>query len=415
MQKSDVASMKLAGEGADKIYLAERQMPVLVALRARYAKSSHLKGLTIGMCMHITKETAVLCKTLKAAGAKVALCASNPLSTQDDVAAALVKEGIFVYGRKGESTGKYKEHLRAVAMHKPNIVLDDGGDLTVEMLQNHKDKLGLVIGGCEETTTGVIRLKAMERDGVLKYPVVAVNDNNTKRLIDNYYGTGQSTIDGILRATNILLAGKSFVVCGYGPCGKGLSQRAKGMGANVIVCEVNPFNALQAHLDGFRVMPIAEAARIGDIFVTVTGNTGVITYAHMLTMKDGAILANSGHFDVEVDVATLNKKAKSKRRVRQHLDEYLLSNGRRVYVCGEGRLVNLAAAEGHPSEVMATSFLGQCFAIEYLLKNMGKLPPKVLRLPEEYDQEIARLQLEAFGVKHDSMTAEQEKYVHSWK
>ncbi|MCX8200002.1 MAG: adenosylhomocysteinase [Candidatus Micrarchaeota archaeon] len=415
MQNHDIANLRLAGEGAAKIYLAERQMPVLTNLRATYSKSKFLKGLTIGMCMHITKETAVLCRTLLAAGAKVALCASNPLSTQDDVAAALVKDGIHVYGKKGETIGEYKRHLRAVAMHRPNIILDDGGDLTVEMLQNHKEKLGLVIGGCEETTTGVIRLKAMERDNVLRYPVIAVNDNNTKRLIDNYYGTGQSTIDGILRATNILLAGKSFVVCGYGPCGKGLSLRAKGMGANVIVCEVNPFNALQAHLDGFRVMPIEEAARIGDIFVTVTGNTHVITYEHMLTMKDGAVLANSGHFDVEIDVEALNKKAKARKKVRQHLDEYLLVNGRRVYVCGEGRLVNLAAAEGHPSEVMATSFLGQCFAIEYLVENMGKLPAKVIRLPEEYDLKIARLQLEAFGIKHDKMTEEQEKYVKSWK
>jgi len=409
----EVKDISLAEQGSMNIELAERRMGALLKIRERFAKEKPFAGLTVGMALHITKETAVLVRTLAAGGAKVAIASCNPLSTQDDVAAALAKDGFAVYGYKGESSEDYYRYIDAVISANPNITIDDGCDLVTRLHTKYPEKMKNIIGGCEETTTGVIRLRAMERDGVLRYPMIAVNDNKTKHLLDNYYGTGQSTIDGLLRATNILIAGKNFVVCGYGDCGKGVALRAKGLGANVIVTEVDPFKALQAALDGYRIMPIGEAAKIGDIFVTVTGDKNVITVEHMKQMKDNAVLANSGHFDVEIDVHGLEKIAK-KRRVRPFLDEYTLGK-KRVYVCGEGRLVNLAAAEGHPSEVMATSFAGQALACEYLVKNKGKLPVKVLELPAEIDDKIARLQLEAMGIVIDTLTEEQKKYLHSWQ
>jgi len=409
----EVKDISLAEQGKMNIELAERRMGALMKIRERFEKEKPFAGLTIGMALHITKETAALVRTLAAGGAKVAVASCNPLSTQDDVAAALASEGFSVYGYKGETNEEYYKYIDAVIAANPNITIDDGCDLVTRLHTKYPEKIKNAIGGCEETTTGVIRLRAMELDGVLRYPMIAVNDNKTKHLLDNYYGTGQSTIDGLLRATNILIAGKNFVVCGYGDCGKGVALRAKGLGANVIVTEVDPFRALQAVLDGYRVMPIKEAAPIGDVFVTVTGDKNVITVEHIKQMKDNAVLANSGHFDVEVDVRALEKLGK-KRRVRPFLDEYTIGK-KRVYVCAEGRLVNLAAAEGHPSEVMATSFAGQALACEYITKNKGKLPAKVIELPAEIDDKIARLQLEAMGVKIDSLTQEQKKYLQSWQ
>jgi len=408
----EVKDLSLASQGRANIELAERRMGALLKIRGRFAKEKPFAGLTIGMALHITKEAAVLVRTLAAGGAKVAIASCNPLSTQDDVAAALATEGYLVYGYKGEATKDYYRYIDAVINSNPNITIDDGCDLVTRLHTKYPNKIKNVIGGCEETTTGVIRLRAMERDGVLRYPVIAVNDNKTKHLLDNYYGTGQSTIDGLLRATNILIAGKNFVVCGYGDCGKGVALRAKGLGANVIVTEVDPFRALQAALDGYRVMPMNEAAKIGDIFITLTGDKNVITIDHIKQMKDNAVLANSGHFDVEIDVHSLGKIAK-KRKVRPFLDEYTLGK-KRVYLCSEGRLVNLAAAEGHPSEVMSTSFAGQALACEYLVKNRGTLPANVLALPSEIDDKIARLQLESMGIKIDKLTKEQENYLHSW-
>jgi adenosylhomocysteinase len=409
----EVKDISLAEQGKLNIEFAEAHMSLMAKIKKRMEKEKPFKGLTIGLALHITKETAVLVKTLAAGGAKVAIASCNPLSTQDDVAAQLAKEGFHVYGYKGESNEEYYRYIEAVISHKPDITIDDGCDLVTTLHTKHKDLLGKVIGGCEETTTGVIRLHAMEKEGVLKYPVLAVNDNKTKHYLDNYYGTGQSAIDGLIRASNILLAGKTFVVCGYGDCGKGVSLRAKGMGANVVVTEVDAFRAMQAVLDGYRVMTVAEAAKIGDIFLTVTGDKHVITTKHIETMNDGALLANAGHFDNEVDVAGMNKKWK-KRRIRPFLDEYSI-DGKKIYLAAEGRLVNLGAAEGHPSEVMATSFAGQTLACEYLVKNKGKLKPSVIKLPEELDNEIAELQLEVMGVKKDKLTKEQEKYLHSWQ
>ncbi len=409
----EIKDISLAEQGKMNIELAERRMGALIKIRERFSKEKPLAGIAVGMALHITKETAVLVRTLAAAGAKVAIASCNPLSTQDDVAAALADEGFSVYGHKGESNDDYYRYIDSVIAANPNITIDDGCDLVTRLHTKFPEKIKNVIGGCEETTTGVIRLRAMERDGVLRYPMIAVNDNKTKHLLDNYYGTGQSTIDGLLRATNILIAGKNFVVCGYGDCGKGVALRAKGLGANVIVTEVEPFKALQAALDGYRVMPIKEAALIGDIFVTVTGDKNVIGIEHIKQMKDNAVLANSGHFDVEVDVRGLERIGK-KRRVRPFLDEYAMGK-KRVYVCAEGRLVNLAAAEGHPSEVMATSFAGQALACEHLAKNRGKLPAKVIELPAEIDDKIARLQLEAMGITIDSLTPEQKKYLQSWQ
>lgn len=418
MSDFEVKDLGLSEQGRQNIYYAERNMPLMMRIRERMLKEKPFKGLTIGLALHITKETAVLVRTLAAGGAKIALASCNPLSTQDDVAAALAQDEtygrIHVYGYKGESKEDYYKYIENVIAHRPDITIDDGCDLVTALHTKHQDLLTHIIGGCEETTTGVIRLRAMEKDGVLKCPMIAVNDNKTKHLLDNYYGTGQSSIDGLLRATNMLLAGKTFVVCGYGDCGKGVAMRAKGMGANVVVTEVDAFRAMTAVLDGYLVMPVADAAKIGDVFLTVTGDKHVLTVEHMKTMKDGAILANSGHFDNEIDVAGLERMSK-KKKIRPFLDEYEIHGGRKLYVCAEGRLVNLGAAEGHPSEVMATSFAGQTFACEYLVKNKGKLPAKVIRLPEALDNRIAELQLEVMGVRKDSLTEEQKKYLGSWQ
>ncbi len=413
MTNYHVKDISLAEQGMKNIELAEKRMEALLTIKERFKKEKPFSGLTIGLALHVTKETAVLVRTLVAGGAKVAVASCNPLSTQDDVAAALAKEGIAVFAYKGETKEDYYKFIESVISHVPHITIDDGCDLISALHTKHKDKLATIIGGCEETTTGVIRLHAMEKDGALRYPVVAVNDNKTKHLLDNYYGTGQSTLDGILRATNILFAGKNVVIAGYGDCGKGVALRAKGMGANVIVTEIDPFRALQAALDGYRVMPIADATKHGDIFITVTGDKHVIRLEHIKQMKDGAVLANAGHFDLEIDVAGLNKNYK-KRMMRPFLDEYLIDK-KRIYVCGEGRLVNLAAAEGHPSEVMSTSFCGQALACEYLVKNKGMLKPGVITLPEQIDDEIARLQLKTMGISIDELTPEQKKYLASWE
>ena len=410
-----VKDLSLAEQGLKNIEFAEREMGALLKVRERFSKEKPLKGLRVGMALHLTKETAVLVKTLIAGGAEVAICSCNPLSTQDDVAAALAKSGIKVFGYKGESKEDYYKFMEAVIAAKPNITIDDGCDLVTEIHNKHSGLIKDIVGGCEETTTGVLRLRAMEKDAALKYPVIAVNDSNTKHLMDNVKGTGQSTIDGILRATNILIAGRNFVVCGYGDCGKGVAKRAQGMDAKVIVTEISPFRALQAVMDGFRVMPIAEAAKKGDVFVTVTGNKNVIDIEHMKLMKDGAILANSGHFDAEININELRKAAKSTRKIRPFMDEFTLSDGKKIFILGDGRLINLAAAEGHPSAIMSMSFCNQALACEYLVKNKGKLKPGVHVLPPENDDEVARLQLEAMGVKFDKLTPEQEKYVTSWK
>lgn len=413
---SKIKDPRLAEQGRKNIEWAEMQMGALLKVKERFLKEKPLKGLRVGMALHITKETAVLIRTLIAGGAKVAIAGCNPLSTQDDVAAALSnEEGVSVFGWKGETKDEYYYCINEIIKARPDITIDDGCDLVSEIHSNHQALIKDIIGGCEETTTGVIRLRAMERDKALKYPVIAVNESNTKHLMDNVKGTGQSSLDGILRATNVLIAGKNFVVCGYGDCGKGVAKRAKGMDANVIVTEVDPFRALQAVMDGFRVMPVKDAARIGDIFITVTGNKHVISLEHMNLMKDGAILANSGHFNVEIDLEGLEKTAKSSRRIRPFMDEYTMPDGKKLFVLGEGRLVNLACAEGHPSTIMAMSFINQAFACEYLVRNKGKLKPGVHVLPAEMDNQIARLQLEAMGIRIDNPTAEQEKYAKSWK
>ncbi len=411
----EVKDLKLAERGRLNIEWAESQMGALMKVKERFQKEKPLKGIRIGSCLHITKETAVLIKTLIAGGADVAACSCNPLSTQDDVAAALAKEGVRVWAYKGETKEDYYRFINKVIEFKPQITIDDGMDLVSEIHLRHKELLKQIIGSCEETSTGVIRLRAMEKDQALKCPVIAVNDNKTKHLLDNYYGTGQSTIDGILRGTSILLAGKNIVIAGYGDCGKGVSLRAKGMGANVIITEVNHFRALQAKLDGFRVMPMAEAAKIGDIFITVTGNKRVIKTEHMKLMKDKAILANAGHFDVEIDYEGLKKMAKRVREIRPFVEEFTLANGKKLIALANCRLVNLSLAEGHPSEVMSTSFCGQALACEYIVKNKGKLPVKVITLPEDLDDKIAKLQLEALGVEIDIVTKEQTKYLESWK
>ncbi len=413
---SYVKDPSLAAQGKLNMEIAEKRMGALMKVHDRFAKEKPFKGLTIGMALHVTKETAILVKTLVAGGAKVAITGCNPLSTQDDIAAALAEEkDVMVWAYKGESKEDYYKFLNAVIETKPNITIDDGCDLVTEIHTKHKHLIPGMIGGCEETTTGIIRLKSMVRDGMLAMPMVAVNDNKTKHLMDNYYGTGQSTFDGILRSTNVLVCGKVVVVLGYGSCGKGVAMRAKGLGAQVIVTEVDKFTALQAAMDGHRVMPMAEACEIGDIFVTVTGNYHVIRFEHMEKMKDAAVLANSGHFDNEIDMATLEKKASRKRRVRHYLDEYLMKNGRVIYVAGEGRLVNLASAEGHPSEVMSLSFCGQALACEYLVKNKGKMKNEVITLPPEIDDFISGLQLDAMGMSIDTLTPEQVKYLGSWQ
>lgn len=407
-----VKDIGLAEKGLRSIEFIERRMLALMEIRERFAKERPFAGLRIGMALHVTKDTAVLVRTLIAGGAEVSIASCNPLSTQDDAAAALASEGVAVFAYKGESKEDYYDFIDRVIATKPNITIDDGCDL-VTRIHKHPEILKNVIGGCEETTTGVTRLRAMTNAGELRYPVIAVNDNKTKHLLDNYYGTGQSAIDGIVRATGVLMAGKNFVVVGYGDCGRGVALRAKGLGANVIVTEVNSFRALQAALDGYRVMPLAEAARIGDVFITVTGNVSVIRDEHIKEMKDGAILANAGHFDIEIDVAAMNKNYANKR-VREFLVEHDV-NGKKIYLCAEGRLVNLAAAEGHPAEIMATSFAGQALACEYIVQNKGKLKPGVHVLPERIDDEIAALQLKALGITIDKHTAKQQKYVESWE
>ncbi len=410
----EVKDLSLAEQGRKNLELAELHMSALLEVRKRFEKEKPLKGVTIGMALHVTKETGVLVRTLIAGGADVAITGCNPLSTQDDVSAALAEEGVKVWAYKGESNEDYYRYINNVISTEPHITIDDGCDLVSEIHKEHQDLIPKIICGCEETTTGIIRLKAMEKDNLLRYPMIAVNDNKTKHLVDNYYGTGQSTIDGILRATNVLFAGKTFVVCGYGSCGKGVALRAQALGANVIVCEVDSFRALQALYDGYRVMPLEEAAEQGDIFCTVTGNKHVIRLEHMKKMKNGALMANAGHFDIEIDLKSLRETARSERRMRPFMDEYQLE-GKRIFVLGEGRLVNLAAAEGHPSEVMSTSFCGQVLASEFGVQNRGKLPLKVIQLPEEIDDEIAALQLKAMDARIDQLTPEQIQYLSTWE
>ena len=411
-----IKDINLAEKGQLRIEWAEQTMPVLRLIKERFGKNKPLSAVRIGACLHVTTETANLMRTLKAGGAQLALCASNPLSTQDDVAAALVKyDEIPVFAIRGEDRDTYYQHIESVLATKPIITMDDGADLISTIHSKHQELLRQITGGTEETTTGVIRLRSMAKDKVLGYPIIAVNDAMTKHLFDNRYGTGQSTIDGILRATNRLLAGSVFVVCGYGWCGRGVAMRAKGMGAKVIITEVNPLRALEATMDGFQVMPIAHAAKIGDFFVTVSGDINVIRKEHFLLMKDGAILANSGHFDVEIDKKSLQKMAKSVRKIREFVDEYVLENNRRIYLLGEGRLINLAAAEGHPSSVMDMSFANQALTADYLVKEGDKLEKKVYSVPEHIDREIARLKLKSMGIEIDTLTSEQEKYLSTWE
>ncbi len=413
---SYIKDASLAAQGRLNLEIAEKRMAALLEVRKRFAKEKPFTNLTIGLALHVTKETGVLVRTLVAGGAKVAITGCNPLSTQDDIAAALAEEnGVTVWAYKGESREDYYKFLTSVIQMKPHITIDDGCDLVSELHKNHAKQLSEVIGGCEETTTGVIRLRAMAKARALRIPMVAVNDNKTKHLMDNYYGTGQSTFDGIIRSTNLLIAGKVVVVAGYGSCGKGVAARAKGLGAQVVVTEIDPFAALQATMDGYRVMPMVEAATIGDLFITVTGCKHVIRNEHYPYMKDGAVIANSGHFDCEIDIPSLEKISKRKRRVRHYLDEYLLANGRVIYLAGEGRLVNLVSAEGHPSEVMSLSFCGQALACEFLVKNKGNLEPDVITLPNMIDDQISRLQMTAMGLSFDELTDDQREYLGSWQ
>ncbi len=415
-QKYDVADLNLAGEGKLKIEWSEQQMPVLRSIKERFAKEKPLKGLTLAACLHITSETANLLITLKAGGATVVCCASNPLSTQDSVAASIAKDyDIPTFAIKGEDNDTYYKHLNTILDYHPQITMDDGADIVSMLHTKRKDQLPEIFGSSEETTTGVIRLKAMEKDKALRLPVVAVNDSDTKHLFDNRYGTGQSTIDGIIRATNTLIAGKTVVVAGYGWCSRGIASRAHGMGANVIVTEVDPVRALEATMDAFRVMPMKEAIKHGDIIVSATGDKHVISLEHMLGMKDGAIVANSGHFDIEIDMKGLEEEKVSKRRIRNQLDEYVLKSGKKIYVAGEGRLVNLAAAEGHPAEVMDMSFANQALAAEWIVQNKGKLENKVYVLPHALDVNVAALKLKAMGIEIDELTKEQSKYLSSWE
>ena len=414
MENFKVKDPSLAPKGHLQIEWASKHMPVLNQIRRRFSEEKPLKGLTLGACLHVTKETGVLIETFLAGGAKVALCGSNPLSTQDDVAAALAEEGVHVFTWREQTTEEYYWCVERTLDYEPVITLDDGADLVGTAHSKRTDALQNIKGGTEETTTGVLRLRAMEKTGALRYPIIAVNDAYTKYLFDNRYGTGQSTIDGILRATNILLAGKNFVVCGYGWCAKGIAMRAQGMGANVIVTEVNPLRALEAAMNGFRVMPITEAAAIGDTFVTATGDVSVIRKEHMQMMKDGAILANSGHFNVEIDIKDLEELTVSRRTLRPNLEEYALKDGRRLYLLAEGRLVNLAAAEGHPSEVMDMSFANQSLCAEYIAKT-AKQPPKVYQVPAEIDESVARLKLSSMRIRIDELTGEQKKYLTTWE
>jgi adenosylhomocysteinase len=414
LESFKVKDESLAQKGFLQIEWASKHMPVLNQIKKRFSQEKPLKGVTLGACLHVTKETAVLVDALMAGGANVALCGSNPLSTQDEVAAALAQLGVHVFAWRGQTTEEYYWCIERVIDYKPLITLDDGADLVSTIHGKRTDALPNVKGGTEETTTGVLRLKAMERSGALKYAIIAVNDAYTKYLFDNRYGTGQSTIDGIMRATNVLLAGKKFVVCGYGWCGRGIALRARGMGANVIVTETNPLRALEAVMDGFHVMPISEAAKVGEIFVTATGDINVIRKEHMQKMRDGAILANSGHFNVEISLKDLEELSVSKRIVRQNLEEYTLKDGRRLYLLAEGRLVNLAAAEGHPSEVMDMSFANQALCVEHLVK-AERMPPRVYLVPKEIDEAVARLKLEAMGIAIDELTDEQKKYLATWE
>ena len=413
--KYGVKNIKYAKDGALRIEWANQNMPVLNRIRKRFEKEKPLNGVRLGACLHVTTETASLMQTLKSGGARVALCASNPLSTQDGVAASLVKhDKIPVFAIKGEDNRTYYRHINAVLDIKPQFTMDDGADLVSILHSERRELLSGVRGGTEETTTGIIRLRSMAADGVLQYPIISVNDARTKHFFDNRYGTGQSTIDGIVRATNRLLAGSNFVVCGYGWCGRGVAMRARGMGAKVIVIEVDPLPALEAVMDGFAVMPISKAARIGDFFCTLTGNINVIRKDHFLLMKDGAIVANSGHFNVELDLAALERIAKSRRMLRPFVEEFTLRNGRRINVLGEGRLINLAAAEGHPSSVMDMSFANQVLSIEFMVKNKKPLAKQVYPVPEKIDKQIAKEKLAAMGTRIDRLTPEQKKYLASW-
>jgi len=416
MMNFDIADIGLADKGKSSVDWANKSMPVLNSIKRRFEKEKPLEGIHLGACLHVTTETASLMDTLKAGGAEVALCASNPLSTQDYVAAYLVKHSeIPVFAVRGEDRDTYYEHIDAVLGIQPNVTMDDGADLVSRIHSDRTDLVSSIIGGTEETTTGVIRLRAMATEGVLQFPLIAVNDADTKHLFDNRYGTGQSTIDGIIRATNRLIAGSVFVVCGYGWCSRGLAMRAHGMGANVIVTEVDPIRALEAVMDGFRVMTIKAAAEIGDFFCTLTGDMNVIRKEHFLLMKDGAIVSNSGHFNVELDIDGLREIAEYRGRIRDHIDEYRLADGRSVYLLAEGRLINLAAAEGHPSSVMDMSFANQALSAEYLVKSGAGLEKIVYSVPREIDREIARLKLAALGVSIDVLTEEQETYLNSWK
>ncbi|GAG67136.1 unnamed protein product [marine sediment metagenome] len=411
-----IKDIGLAEKGKGKIEWAEKQMPVLSIIRKRFDKEEPLKGVKIAACLHVTTETANLVRTLKEGGAKVSLCASNPLSTQDDVAASLVKDfGISVFAIKGEDKETYYQHIEKVLNCKPNITMDDGADLVSTIHSQKKELIKDIIAGTEETTTGVIRLRSMEKDKALKYPIIAVNDAQTKYLFDNRYGTGQSTIDGLLRATNILVAGKIFVICGYGWCARGLAMRANGMGAQVIITEVDPMKALEAVMDGYQVMPIKEAAKVGDIFITLTGDINVISTEEFPLMKDGVILANSGHFNVEINIGALEKLSVNKKKIREYIEEYTLENGKKINLLAEGRLLNLSAAEGHPASVMDMSFANQALSAEYLVKEGRNLQKKVYGVPEVIDKEIARLKLESMGIKIDRLTEEQERYLSSWK
>ena len=412
----DIKDINLAKKGMLRIEWARQEMPVLELIKERFKREKPLKGVRVSACLHVTTETANLADTLKAGGADVRVCASNPLSTQDDVAAAMVKYyKIPVFAIKGEDSKTYYSHITGAVANKPNITMDDGADVISVIHQKRKDLAKYVFGGTEETTTGVIRLRSLERQNKLLFPIVAVNDANTKHLFDNRYGTGQSTIDGILRATNVLFSGKNLVVSGYGWCGRGVAQRAQGMGANVIICEIDPLKALEAVMDGYRVMPIAEAAKIGDIFITLTGDINVLRAEHFKAMKDRAILANSGHFNVEIDIPALKKMSKSVRRIREFVEECTMPDGRKINLLGEGRLINLAAAEGHPSCVMDMSFANQALAAEFIKNNHAELDKKVYCVPEDIDKEIARLKLKAMGIKIDTLTAEQKKYLASWE
>lgn len=412
----EIKDINLAEQGENNIQWAIKDMPVLSKIRARFEKERPFEGLRLSACSHVTKETAALCLAMQAGGADTVLVASNPLSTQDDVAAALVKyHNIPVYAIAGESVEQYKSHIKHAIEHKPNLVIEDGCDLVSMLHTDYPELLSNIIGSTEETTTGIIRLQAMEKEGSLKFPAVGVNTSLTKHLYDNRYGTGQSSMDGIMRAANILIAGKTVVISGYGWCGRGCALRAKALGGDVIVCEVDPLKALEAVMEGYRVMPIAEAAKVGDIFLTVTGDKHVVDIPHILSMKDGAMLANAGHFNWEVNVPDLAAYATEIKRIRPYMDEYKLNNGKSVYVLCEGRLVNLGAAEGHPASVMDMSFANQALGMEYIVKNRGKLECKLHTLPESIDYEIASLKLEAMGIKIDTLTPEQEEYLNSWK